>query len=65
MDATPDIAASLAEAARSMEAASSLEDALTAIVHAARVSLPSFEHVGISTIDRRGASRPRRRPTRW
>ena len=54
MTGRPDIATSLADAARTMDAAPSLEDALAAIARAARISLPRFEHIGISTIDSRG-----------
>ncbi len=49
-----DISASLAEAARRAGRAPSVDEALETIVEAARTSLPGFEHVGISTVDRRG-----------
>ena len=54
MTGRPDIAISLADAARTIDTAPSIDDALAAITRAARVSLPRFEHIGISTIDHRG-----------
>jgi GAF domain-containing protein len=53
------VAATLAEAARTIDARHSLEQTLDAIVHAARLSVPGVEHVGISTIDKRGRVRTR------
>src|SRR4051812_26272701 len=44
-----DIGTALAEAARSINAHQTLPDTLQAIVEAARISLPGFDHVGIST----------------
>jgi GAF domain-containing protein len=44
----PDLATALAEAARLINAPRSLEETLDAIVHAARNSVPGFDHVGIS-----------------
>ena len=58
MTGRPDIATSLADAARTMDAAPSLDDALDAIARAARVSLPRFEHVGIATIESAAGSPP-------
>jgi GAF domain-containing protein len=49
-----DIGDALAAAARSMNRRGSMDETLQAIVEAARVSLPSFEHVGISTTSRKG-----------
>lgn len=45
-----DIARSLAEAAVSISAPRTLEETLDAIVHAARTSVPGFDHVGISIV---------------
>jgi GAF domain-containing protein len=50
----PEIAAALAMAARSINQEVSLEDTLTAVAHTAQRSLPGFDYVGISTIDRKG-----------
>ena len=50
----PDIGASIAVAARSMDARPSLDQTLLAIVHAAQVSVPGFDHAGISTVDHKG-----------
>lgn len=49
-----DLSASLADAARAMNAPSSVEETLSTLVTAARSSVPGFDHVGVSTIDRRG-----------
>ena len=49
-----DLTAALSEAARSVGKAVSVEEALETIVHAAKLSLPGFDQVGVSTIDRRG-----------
>jgi GAF domain-containing protein len=47
-----DRAASLVEAARTINASHSLDETLQAIVEAARVSVPGMDHAGISTVDR-------------
>src|SRR3954452_18676096 len=52
MEARPDLASALARAARNIDRKQSLEEALDAIVHTARTSIPGFDHVGISIIDR-------------
>lgn len=49
-----DIAASLAESARVINTPHSLEETLDAIVRATLVSVPGFDHVGISIIHRDG-----------
>jgi GAF domain-containing protein len=49
-----DVAASLAEAARVINAAQDLEDTLDAIVRATVASVPGFDHVGISILHRDG-----------
>jgi GAF domain-containing protein len=54
MQRQPGIAAALAAAARSLNQETSLEDALSAIAHTAQRSLPGFDYVGISTVDRKG-----------
>jgi GAF domain-containing protein len=53
------VAASLAEAARTIDARHSLEQTLDAIVRAASLSVPGIEHAGISTIDKHGRIRTR------
>jgi GAF domain-containing protein len=53
------VAASLAEAARTIDAHADLDQTLDAIVRAARSSVPGIEHVGITTIDKRGRVRTR------
>ncbi|MFL6131362.1 MAG: GAF and ANTAR domain-containing protein [Nocardioidaceae bacterium] len=54
MKPQPEIAAALAMAARTINQEVSLEDTLTAVAHTAQRSLPGFDYVGISTIDRKG-----------
>jgi GAF domain-containing protein len=54
MDPRPDLAASLVAAARSMSSKDTLEETLSAIAQTARISVPDIDHVGISTIDRKG-----------
>jgi GAF domain-containing protein len=49
-----DIAASLAESARAINAPESLDETLDAIVGATLVSVPGFDHVGISILHRDG-----------
>jgi GAF domain-containing protein len=49
-----DISVALAEAARTIGQASTQEETLRAIVETARGSIPGFDHVGVSTIDKRG-----------
>lgn len=50
----PDIASALADAARAINTPETLEGTLDAIVHAARASVPGFDHAGISIVHRRG-----------
>src|SRR5829696_6517313 len=45
-----DMARALAEAARTINSPRTLEETLDAIVHAARASVPGFDHVGISIL---------------
>jgi GAF domain-containing protein len=47
-------ATALAETAREINSERTLEQALNAIVHAARHSVPGFEHVGLSVIHSKG-----------
>jgi GAF domain-containing protein len=54
MDPRPDLAASLVAAARSMSSKDTLEETLSAIAETARISVPDIDHVGISTVDRKG-----------
>jgi len=49
-----EVAASLAEAARTINGGHSLEETLDAIVWAARSSIPGIDHAGISTTERGG-----------
>jgi GAF domain-containing protein len=49
-----DIAAAIAAAARTINHETTLDETLQAIVNAARNSVPGFDHVGISTLDKRG-----------
>jgi len=53
----PDVATAIAAAARSLNQTVSLEDTLTRIVETARTSVPGFDHIGLSTVDRRGKVR--------
>jgi GAF domain-containing protein len=48
------IANALADAARAIHSPRSLDETLDAIVHAARETVPGFEHVGISVVRRSG-----------
>jgi GAF domain-containing protein len=52
MEPRPDLASALARAARTIDRKQDLEESLDAIVHTARTSIPGFDHVGISIIDR-------------
>src|SRR3954453_22167101 len=52
MEARPDLASALARAARTIDRKQSLDEALDAIVRTARTSIPGFDHVGNSIIDR-------------
>ena len=54
MTSPSDIGAAVAAAARSMSQPQSLQQTLEAIVEAARSSVPGFDHVGISTVERHG-----------
>jgi GAF domain-containing protein len=54
MELRSDIAAALAAAARTINQEASLEETLTTIAHTAQLSVPGFDFVGISTIDRKG-----------
>jgi GAF domain-containing protein len=49
-----EISAALSGAARSVSKATSVEETLETIVQVAQKSLPGFDHVGISSIDKRG-----------
>ena len=49
-----ELAAAIASAARSINEPQSLEETLARIVQVARESVPGFDAVGISTVDRRG-----------
>lgn len=51
---SPDVAVALTEAAKAIHSPRTLEDTLTAIVHAARDALPEMDHVGISVSHRDG-----------
>ncbi len=49
-----DVAAAITAAARTMNVQASLEATLAAIVEAARLSIPGFDNVGISTLEKDG-----------
>jgi GAF domain-containing protein len=49
-----DIAAAIAASARTMHQEQTLDETLQAIVRAARNSVPGFDQVGISTLEKRG-----------
>jgi GAF domain-containing protein len=53
MASNHDIAASIAQAARSIHETQSLDESLQRIAEVARATLPGFDEVGISTVDRR------------
>ena len=55
----PDVAASFAAAARAMQQPRSLPETLQTIVEVARDSVPGFDAVGISTVDKRGNAHTR------
>jgi GAF domain-containing protein len=48
------VAAALTEAAKAINSPRSLDETLSSIVEAARVSVPGFDHVGISEVHRDG-----------
>ena len=48
------LAEAISEAARTMHQPQNLEDSLATIAEVARLSVPGFEHVGISTVDPQG-----------
>jgi GAF domain-containing protein len=54
MDDRKDIGHALALAARGINRRASLEETLASIVEMAQASLPGFDHVGISLLDRKG-----------
>jgi GAF domain-containing protein len=51
---TTDVALAIAAAVRSINQPLTLRDTLTKVVETARTSVPGFDHVGLSTIDRSG-----------
>jgi GAF domain-containing protein len=53
-DDIPSIAAALTEAAKAIHAPRSLEETLDAIAHAARITIPGFDHIGISITHKDG-----------
>jgi GAF domain-containing protein len=55
----PDVAEAITAAARTMHHNHSVEETLQAIVDTAVRSIPGFDHIGISTIDRHGNVRTR------
>jgi len=54
MEPRPDLAAALVSAARSISSKDTLEETLSAIAKTAQISVPGIDHVGISTVDRKG-----------
>jgi GAF domain-containing protein len=59
MDASPDVGRAIAAAARTIHHSQSLEVTLQAIADAARISIPGFDQVGISTLHKNGEVRTR------
>jgi GAF domain-containing protein len=59
MYARPEIAKALAMASRTLSVQQSLEETLDVIVQVARDSIPGFDHVGISTLDKHGKAETR------
>jgi GAF domain-containing protein len=55
----PDVATAIAAAARTMHHPRSLDETLQTIVEVARDSVPGFDAVGLSTVDRRGNAHTR------
>jgi GAF domain-containing protein len=54
MPPSPDVAAAIAAAARSIYQTQSLQETLFTIAEVARTAIPGFDYVGISTIDTKG-----------
>lgn len=54
---TSDIASGINQAAQTINQPRTLEETLQTLVEAARDSMPGFDQVGISTVDRRGSVR--------
>ena len=54
MPGPTDVATVLTEAAKTIDHPASLEETLDAVVHAARDTIPGFQHVGISILHRNG-----------
>jgi GAF domain-containing protein len=54
VNSRPDFAHAIAAAARSIHHTQNLEETLQAIAYVARDSVPGFDHVGISTVQRNG-----------
>ena len=50
----PDVVQALTEAARTMHQQQTVEDTLQSIAEVARSSVPGFDHVGISTLEKDG-----------
>ena len=59
MATSPDFAASIAEAARTLNKPRGLDATLQTIVEVACNSVPGFDHVGIATLEKRGGMRTR------
>jgi GAF domain-containing protein len=54
MDAHSDLGRAIAAASRSIHQSQTLDETLASIAHAARSSIPGFDQVGISTLQRNG-----------
>ncbi len=54
MSPNPDVGQAIAAAARALYDSQSMDETLQRIVEVARDSVPGFDHVGISTVDRKG-----------
>ena len=59
MSSNPDVGQAIAVAARALYEGQNLEDTLQRIVEVARDSVPGFDQVGISTVDKKGKAHTR------
>ena len=59
MSSKPDVGQAIAVAARALYEGQNLEDTLQRIVEVARDSVPGFDQVGISTVDKKGQAHTR------
>ena len=59
VSSNPDVGQAIATAARALYEGNTLEDTLQRIVEVARESVPGFDQVGISTVDKKGKAHTR------